>query len=219
MVGLIVLYVVVTLTGVMRVFKIPTTSSRPALEPDDRIVVSTLVSPERYDLIVFRIFDSLLMDRTHYVFRLCGMPGDTVQIRNGDLYVNGKFPDKKFDLCLPYFVAADKVPMVTSIVDLYPDDVSFIQGPDKAEVLLSYKDCETLRKNNISFKRIIAPRDEKNELIARKYGKDWNHDHFGPLVIPAGRYFVLGDNRTRANDSRYMGLIPVSDFYGTVIVQ
>ncbi len=37
---------------------------------------------------------------------------------------------------------------------------------------------------------------------------------YGPIVVPAGEYFVMGDNRDMSNDSRYIGMVPLESFYG-----
>lgn len=39
-------------------------------------------------------------------------------------------------------------------------------------------------------------------------------DHWGPLVIPADHFFMLGDNRHQSKDSRYWGLVPRENFRG-----
>lgn len=39
-------------------------------------------------------------------------------------------------------------------------------------------------------------------------------DNFGPVVVPQGQLFVLGDNRDHSNDSRYWGPLPVRDVKG-----
>jgi signal peptidase I len=39
-------------------------------------------------------------------------------------------------------------------------------------------------------------------------------DNWGPLVVPPGHLFMLGDNRDDTEDSRYWGFVPVTDVIG-----
>jgi signal peptidase I len=40
------------------------------------------------------------------------------------------------------------------------------------------------------------------------------HDNWGPLVVPAGHFFMMGDNRYNSKDSRYWGLVPRENIRG-----
>jgi signal peptidase I len=41
-----------------------------------------------------------------------------------------------------------------------------------------------------------------------------NHDPFGPIVVPKGQLFVMGDHRSQSADSRYNGPISQHDVIG-----
>jgi signal peptidase I len=43
------------------------------------------------------------------------------------------------------------------------------------------------------------------------------HDNWGPLVVPAGHYMMLGDNRYNSKDSRYWGIVPRANLRGRPI--
>ena len=57
------------------------------VDPGDRVIANKLLSPRRWDLIVFRFPPE---PKVIYVKRLVGLPGETVFIRDGKVWVNGE---------------------------------------------------------------------------------------------------------------------------------
>jgi signal peptidase I len=44
-----------------------------------------------------------------------------------------------------------------------------------------------------------------------------SHDSFGPVTVPTGKFFVLGDNRDHSLDSRTFGLVDAHKVRGKVV--
>ena len=66
-------------------------SMYPTLHDDDNLIVDKISyrfrDPKRYDIIVFPY---KYEEDTYYIKRIIGMPGETVQIRDGYVYIDGK---------------------------------------------------------------------------------------------------------------------------------
>lgn len=75
---------------VVQAFKIPSLSMYPTLKIGDRLFVNKFVyrfrDPQRWDIIVFKYPEDPSKD---FIKRLVGLPGETVEIRDGSIYVNG----------------------------------------------------------------------------------------------------------------------------------
>jgi signal peptidase I len=93
--------------------------------------------------------------------------------------------------------------------------------------VIAFEDPE--RPGEVAIKRVVAlPGDtiairagtllvngrQQREayLVDRRTG-----DFYGPTIVPAGHLFVLGDNRSRSVDSRFIGPIPADDLLGQVV--
>src|ERR1700754_3265126 len=72
----------------LKLLKVTTSASEPTLKQGRFFFTTPLKKPKRLDLISYRAIlpDKGLALLTH---RLCGLPGDSLEIRAGVLYVNG----------------------------------------------------------------------------------------------------------------------------------
>jgi signal peptidase I len=125
---------------------------------------------------------------TDYVKRLIGLPGDKIQMKEGRLYINGTLIDRTRDGT--YNVDGD---------DLEADHPYFRRLFSSEGIL--YK--ETLPEGKIH--PILEMSDEGRLDNTRVY------------TVPAGHYFMMGDNRDNSQDSRVqsrVGFVPEENLVG-----
>jgi signal peptidase I len=187
-----------------------TPASAPSLKPGRLFFASRLRQPKRFRLICYRVLvpGTGPTLRTH---RLCGLPGDVLEIRAGTLFVNGLDADQSLNLTHIFKIQRkDSEP-----VRFDPRQAYTI--PPYTDTLYAPLEDRYVQNNALPAERYILPPGLRDDAIFRVYKKNWNPDNFGPVKIPAGRFFVLGDNRGNTTDSRYLGFIEQSKFIGGVL--
>ncbi len=163
-------------TFAVEAFKIPTGSMEDTLLVGDFLLVNKAVygaqlpftdvrlpaleNPERGDIVVFQY---PLDPSKNYVKRVVGLPGDRVNMRDGELYVNGVRQDEEY------------------VQHTQP-------GNDFYDPQFEWQEA------------YLAP--EVDPTAYRPTRDDW-----GPILVPSGKYFVMGDNRDNSQDSRYWGFV------------
>ena len=75
-----------------RPFTVSGASMYPTLHNGDRMVLSKVGDIHRFDVVILKAPD----ENVEYIKRVIGMPGDTVQMKSGVLYINGKKVDQPF---------------------------------------------------------------------------------------------------------------------------
>jgi signal peptidase I len=160
-----------------------------------RILGST---PTRGDVVVFRAPEVLDHD---VIKRVIGLPGETVQMRQGVVYLNGK--------AIPKLRIADFTIPLTANFDAEKCGAPFVDVVNNVQICRYPRFRETL-PNGRSYEVL-----DQAELPDR--------DDTGLYTIPAGHIFVMGDNRDDSGDSRFpapsgMGYVPLENVEGKAVV-
>ncbi len=92
---------------------------------------------------------------------------------------------------------------------VYVNDVVAEYLPQKKEAIadLPGRDYYSVFEEKIGGSSHLVINNEADET-----------EFFGPVVVPQGQIFVLGDNRDSSDDSRYWGTVPLNDLEGRVVL-
>ncbi|HYE28299.1 MAG TPA: signal peptidase I [Allosphingosinicella sp.] len=154
--------------------------------------------PERGDIVVFRYPGR----DEEYVKRLIGLPGDTVQMRGGQLILNGK--------------PVPKVRIADWLMSVTPNSPCRYGGAVRPPSVESGRPvCRYPRY------RETLPGGRSYEVLDQV---DGDADDTPVYSVPAGHYFMMGDNRDDSADSRFsldrkgVGLLPRDYVVGRALI-
>lgn len=215
--------VVVLLVGCKETYKQPSSSMMPTFEIGQKLKIAGS-DFERGDVIVFR--QTCMPDRK-YVKRAIALGGDTVEVRCGVVHVNGKPIESTL-------VAAS-----TSY-----DDREGLSDPVFKREASRYRETYNGRSYEI-FDDVERPNVKESQASRKDFPQDGAVPSCGSsfegkktgevlgkfvetkpdatgcelrqhYVVPANTIFVLGDNRSNSNDSRFWGVVPLANLVGRV---
>lgn len=138
--------------------------------------------------------------KDHYVKRAVGLPGETLQIRDRQLYIDGNAVDQPANIQFQYDVTFSSPPNRSrwSGMGISPDDVQEA-SPTRFYIHLSTEQLEALRSGDPGGTFDFADQSSRSPVglypHSAKYFGEWTVDNYGPIVIPARGLKVTLDER------------------------
>lgn len=156
--------------------------------------------PDRGDVVVFRH----PTESIDLIKRVIGLPGDTVEVRAGRLVLNGK-PVPRTDVS-PFSMPISPNSPCRAVPPAAP-----LVGEVRGRSYCLYRAYRETLPGGPSYTVL----DQVDGLDA---------DDFGPVRVPEGHVFLMGDNRDDSSDSRFLpavggvGLLPADHLIGKGLV-
>jgi len=192
-VSIIVIVFLIRLT-VVEAFRIPTSSMEDTLLVGDFLLVNKFVYGVRSPDWV-----GIPFTRFGFFIPFFRLPGFS-EPKQGDIVVF-HFPLDKNLSYIKRCIATEGQTVEIRDKVVYVDGVR-LENPPKSKFT-----------SNITY-----PRDYVERAIVPRNLEMRNRDNFGPLTVPPGNLFVMGDNRDNSADSRYWGFLPRELVIGKALI-
>jgi signal peptidase I len=198
-------------------FRIPSGSMIPTLLVGDLILVNKFSygvrlpilnqkiipvgEPQRGDVMVFRYPEDPSLD---YIKRVIGLPGDKIAYENKRLTVNGELVA---EIPLPDYFDKERVAYSKQLTEKLP--ASNGAASATANTVLAPVVEHNILKDGDSM-AMITP----SNFPFRENCSYTASNTAVACTVPAGHYFMMGDNRDNSADSRYWGFVPDKNIVG-----
>jgi signal peptidase I len=154
--------------------------------------------PERGDVVVFKAPPGNQID---YIKRVIGLPGDLIEVRAGQIFLNGN--------AVPRKRVADFIHPVTPNSPCY--GANFAEQATDGTIRCRYPRFRETLPNGKSYDVLdLAPTQMDDTEV---------------YSVPEGHLFMMGDNRDRSADSRYpavegqgIGIVPAENLVGRALI-
>jgi signal peptidase I len=191
-------------------FKIPSGSMIPTLHIGDLILVNKFHYGIRLPVINLKVIDGHPVQRgdvmvfrypakpsLDYIKRVVGVPGDKITYLNKALSINGQLVSK---VVVPEFFDTDTMRYSKQFEEALPI------GSDPTQM------------NNLRAHRLLNDERVPNFVTGitdYPFKDNCSYSVEGmECTVPAGHYFMMGDNRDNSLDSRYWGFVPDENIVG-----
>lgn len=152
------------------------------------------------DVLLFNVYGQT------YIKRLIGLPGDTLEIINNQVFINSKAIQDKSTVKFLEVLYTNKARNPSSSASDFP------------KFIVPYKDYtinlndSTMRLYQRTIEKNYATRFQKQDTVFKIDQIVQNHYTFRNDF-----YFLLGDNRNRSEDSRHVGSIKEKNIIGKMV--
>ncbi len=176
---------------------------------------------KRNDVVVFNYpeeFQHPTDLKTNYIKRCIGAPGDTLEVRDTQVYINGEKGINPPEMEYSYYVKTRNAvnPRVFKKCNIWDyvttNDGYYVIGatPESAKKLANYPFID----------EVILDKSKSDEIEANTYPKsdlfEWNKDFYGPVTIPAEGMTI---ELTEENVAMYIHVIEHFEGYEKVVLK
>ncbi len=166
--------------------------------------------PEKGDIVVFEypgnrdeMYSPEIMN---YVKRCIATPGDTLEIKNKVVFINGK--EAPIPAHIQYLEARE-TPAGVADYRIFPKGAPWNKDNYGPYVIPKEGDVIELNLGTVEQWRTIIDREFGKRVVVIKNGKILiDGKEVSSYTIQRDYYFMMGDNRDGSDDSRFWGLVP-----------